>query len=125
MAAKKIFFCLCANEPHQHRLHGQNTMEMLIQSEASEFNTHINKRIHFWPAFMHSVNDTLFLPTRFCRNQCFLMLFGICNVPRSCAFENNGLCKICGRNEVFYGKGENGQLIFESTQEIWEKKKDN
>ena len=35
-------------------------MEMLIQSEASEFNTHINKRIHFWPAFMHSVNDTLF-----------------------------------------------------------------
>ena len=38
MAAKKIVFCLCANELHQPRLHGQNTAEMLIDSEASEFN---------------------------------------------------------------------------------------
>ena len=72
---------------------------------------------------MHSVNYTLFFCSLdFAGTRVFLCSSEyVYSVPRSCAFENNGLCKIWRTNKGYYGKCENGQLTFESTQEIWKK----
>ena len=61
MAATLIFFCLCANQTNQPRSEGTFLLYFVRANEASEANQPKDKRIFFWPPFMHSVHRVVFV----------------------------------------------------------------
>ena len=52
---KKIFFCLCANQPRYPCQHGQNTKKKFLQTRLVGLISIKDKRVLFWLLFLHSV----------------------------------------------------------------------